>query len=418
MSAKLRQPRKKKKRKAQNPEMLQGKHVLLGVTASIAAYKIAALTRLLVKAGAEVQIIMTQSAKDFVTPLTLSTLSNRPVYSEYFDGKTGEWNSHIELAEWADIFLISPLTANSLAKLAWGVSDNLLLATYLSARCQVFFAPAMDLEMFQQASVQENMEKLQSLGHILIPPGSGDLASGLVGEGRMEEPEIILEVLQAWESYTKDFEGKKFLISAGPTQEHLDPIRYITNHSSGKMGLAIAIEASKRGGDVTLVHGPLQVSVPDFINSIKIISAAEMYTACMENSKDADVLVMSAAVSDYTPATKSDQKIKKKSENLTLELCKTRDILKALGEERKKDQFLVGFALETENEESNALKKLEEKNLDMIVLNSLRDKGAGFGGDSNQITLITKDKKTISFPLKNKRDVARDILNHIVQNIS
>ncbi len=398
--------------------MLQGKHVLLGVTASIAAYKTAALTRLLVKAGAEVQIILTPSAKDFVTPLTLSTLSKKPVYTEYFDGKTGEWNSHIELAEWADMFVIAPLSANTMAKMTWGICDNLLLATYLSARCQVFFAPAMDLEMFQQASVQENIENLQSLGHILIPPGKGELASGLVGEGRMEEPEHILEVLDKWEGSTRDLEGKKVMVSAGPTQEHIDPVRYITNHSSGKMGLAIALEASKRGADVTLVHGPLQVKVPDIVEAHKVVSAAEMHDACVEKSKDADIIIMSAAVSDYTPVTVADQKIKKKANDMIIEMKKTRDILKDLGAAKKKGQFLTGFALETENEESHALKKLEEKNLDLIVLNSLRDKGAGFGGETNKVTLISKDKKSQTFPLKSKREVARDILNHIVSQIS
>lgn len=398
--------------------MLKGKHVLLGVTASIAAYKIANLTRLLVKAGAEVQIIMTPSAKDFVTPLTLSTLSKKPVYTEYFDGKTGEWNSHIELAEWADMFVIAPLSANSLAKMAWGVADNLLLATYLSARCQVFFAPAMDLEMFQQATVKDNIASLQAIGHILIPPGSGELASGLEGEGRMEEPEEIIKYLENYEVHSEDLLGKKVLISAGPTQEKLDPVRYITNHSSGKMGLALAVEAHKRGAEVTFVHGPIEIRIPDFLNKISVVSAQEMHDQCLKAFKNSDIGIMSAAVSDYRPVIVAEEKIKKSDKSMNLELEKTSDILMDLGSKKAKDQFLVGFAMETENEQENAIGKLEKKNLDMIVLNSLKDKGAGFGHDTNKISLIDKDKKIHEFPLKTKREVARDILNHISSKIS
>jgi phosphopantothenoylcysteine decarboxylase/phosphopantothenate--cysteine ligase len=393
--------------------MLKGKHVLLGVTASIAAYKTAALTRLLIKEGAEVKVIMTPSSKDFVTPLTLSTLSKNPVFTEYFDGNTGAWNSHIELAEWADIYLIAPLSANTLAKMAWGVCDNLLLATYLSARCQVFFAPAMDLEMYRQKTVQDNIESLLSQGHILIPPGSGELASGLEGEGRMEEPEQITSVLSQWEGSSADFKGKRLLISAGPTQEHLDPVRFISNHSSGKMGLAIAVEAAKRGAEVTFVHGPLSVKIPTFLKCHAVVSAEEMYQACLKYAPKADVIIMSAAVADYSPVLASDQKIKKQSDLLTIEFKKTRDILKSLGEKKTKKQVLVGFALETQNEKKNAEKKLVEKKLDLIVLNSLQDKGATFNSDSNKITLIGKDKKSKDFPLKNKREVARDLLNYI-----
>lgn len=393
--------------------MLNGKHVLLGVTASIAAYKTAALTRLLIKEGAEVKVIMTPSAIDFVTPITLSVLSKNPVYTEYFNGKSGEWNSHIELAEWADVFLIAPLSANTLAKMAKGICDNLLLATYLSARCQVFFAPAMDLEMYRQKTVKDNINHLLSLGHMLIPPGKGELASGLSGEGRMEEPEQILEILKSWDFHNQDFIGKRFLISAGPTMEHLDPVRYITNHSSGKMGMALALEAHKRGAEVVFVHGPLQMAVPDFFESYAVVSAEEMYQICLKQTSKADVIIMTAAVADYTPAVKSGKKIKKKTENLNLELVKTKDILAEIGKKKKKGQYLAGFALETDNEEQNALSKLESKNLDLIVLNSLKDKGAGFSADTNKITLIGKDKKIVRFPLKNKNEVSRDILNHI-----
>jgi phosphopantothenoylcysteine decarboxylase/phosphopantothenate--cysteine ligase len=397
--------------------MLKGKHVLLGVTASIAAFKTATLVRLLMKEGAEVKVIMTESAKDFITPLTLSTLSKNPVYSEYFEGKTGEWNNHVELAEWADLYVIAPLSANTMAKMAHGICDNLLLAVYLSARCQVFFAPAMDLEMYKQTSTKENLETLQSMGHVLIPPGTGELASGLEGEGRMEEPENILDFLKKWDFRAEDLKGKKFLVTAGPTQEHLDPVRYITNHSSGKMGLAIALEAMKRGAEVKLIHGPLQVKVPDNIDTQAVVSAQEMYEACVVEMTNSDVIVMSAAVSDYSPKEISDQKIKKNDDDMSISLRKTKDVLKEMGS-RKKNQFLVGFALETENEEENALGKLERKNLDMIVLNSPNDEGAGFGGDQNKITIFTKDKNKSTFALKNKREVARDILDHIVKQIS
>lgn len=398
--------------------MLRGKHVLLGVTASIAAYKTAILTRLLIKAGAEVKIIMTPSAVDFITPLTLSTLSKNPVSIEYFDGKTGEWNSHIELSEWADVYLIAPLSANTLAKMAWGICDNLLLATYLSARCQVFFAPAMDLEMFQQESVQNNISTLESLGHIFIPPGDGELASGLEGQGRLEEPEVILEILEKWKVSGLDFRGKKILVTAGPTQENIDPVRYITNHSSGKMGLAIAIEATKRGAEVTLVHGPIQIKIPKNIRSISIVSANDMYQACIDEFTENDIVVMSAAVADYSPLSVSDIKIKKSDTNINIELNKTVDILKKLGQEKRKGQFIVGFALETDNEIENATKKLKEKNLDIIVLNSLRDEGAGFNGDKNKITLLRKDKKSKTFSLKSKQEVARDILDQIKEDFT
>lgn len=397
--------------------MLHGKHVLLGVTASIAAYKTAALVRLLVKAGAEVKVVMTPSAKDFVTPLTLSTVSKNPVLSEYFDGQTGEWNSHIELAEWADLILFAPLSANTLAKMAQGLCDNLLLAVYLSARCPIFFAPAMDLEMYQQESVKEHIRTLQSRGHYLIPAASGELASGLKGQGRMEEPEKIVQILDDWEGQKDDLSGKKVLVTAGPTREAFDPVRYISNHSSGKMGVAIAIEAKRRGAEVTLVHGPLSVGIPDNINTVGIESAEDLFKACAEIAPHMDITIMSAAVADYAPKIKADQKVKKKGDEMVLELVKTKDVLKELGKQKKKGQLLVGFALETNNEEENALKKLEEKNLDAIVLNSLRDEGAGFSTDTNKISILAKDKKRLDFPLRSKDDVARDILNFITKEL-
>ena len=399
--------------------MLRGKNVLLGVTASIAAYKSAFLVRLLIKEGANVKVVMTPSSKDFITPLTLSTLSKNPVYLEYFEGETGEWNSHIELAEWADLFLIAPLTANTMAKMAQGICDNLLLATYLSAsaRCQVFFAPAMDLEMYRQKIVQDNIEYLESMGHILIPAASGELASGLEGEGRMEDVEEIINFLQKFEVRVHDFKGKKILITAGPTQEKLDPVRYISNHSSGKMGIAIAQEALKRGAEVTLVHGPVQVKVPENMNVIPVESAKEMYDVCMKHGVDSDIIIMSAAVADYTPVIVADEKIKKLGEETTLKLQKTKDILKSLGIAKSKNQFLVGFALETENEEENAKKKLKEKKLDLIVLNSLNDEGAGFGYHTNKITIIFKNKEKLELPLMSKAEASRNLLSNIANEM-
>lgn len=397
--------------------MLHNKKVLLGVTASIAAYKATYLVRLFIKAGAEVRVILTESAKDFVTPLTLSTLSKNPVYSEYFNGKTGEWNSHVELAEWADIFVIAPLSANTMAKMVQGICDNLLLATYLSARCPVFFAPAMDLEMYQKPIVQENIESLQMMGHILIPAGSGELASGLEGEGRMEEPENIIKQIEQYSIPDNSLKGKKILISAGPTREYLDPVRYISNHSSGKMGVSLAIEASRRGGEVTLVHGPIKLKTPPSVKAHPVVSADEMFEACMKYFPESDVIVMSAAVADYKPAQLAVSKIKKSDSDFSLALVKNRDILKTMGESKKEGQYLVGFALETENERENANKKLVSKKLDMIVLNSLKDEGAGFDHSTNKVTLIKRSGAMLELPLKSKSEVARDILNDICRTL-
>lgn len=393
--------------------MLRNKKVLLGVTASIAAYKATFLVRYFIKAGAEVKVILTPSAKDFVTPLTLSTLSKNPVYTEYFKGETGEWNSHIELAEWADIFVIAPLSANTMAKMVQGITDNLLLATYLSARCQVFFAPAMDLEMYQKPIVQENIQALQMMGHILIPAASGELASGLEGEGRMEEPENIIPLIEQHYVSERSLEGKKVLVSAGPTREHIDPVRYISNRSSGKMGLSIAIEAAKRGAEVVLVHGPVNLKIPPSISAHPVVTADEMFDACMKYFTESDVIIMSAAVADYKPAQQESGKIKKSTSNLTIDLVENRDILKAMGEKKKKEQFLIGFALETDNELENSRKKLETKKLDLIVLNSLNDKGAGFDYSTNKVTLISKSNEIQELPLKSKTEVARDILNKV-----
>ncbi|HAW52657.1 MAG TPA: bifunctional phosphopantothenoylcysteine decarboxylase/phosphopantothenate--cysteine ligase CoaBC [Flavobacteriales bacterium] len=397
--------------------MLHNKKVLLGVTASIAAYKATYLVRLFIKAGAEVRVILTESAKDFVTPLTLSTLSKNPVYSEYFNGKTGGWNSHVELAEWADIFVIAPLSANTMAKMVQGICDNLLLATYLSARCPVFFAPAMDLEMYQKPIVQENIESLQMMGHILIPAGSGELASGLEGEGRMEEPENIIKQIEQYSIPDNSLKGKKILISAGPTREYLDPVRYISNHSSGKMGVSLAIEASRRGGEVTLVHGPIKLKTPPSVKAHPVVSADEMFEACMKYFPESDVIVMSAAVADYKPAQLAVSKIKKSDSDFSLALVKNRDILKTMGESKKEGQYLVGFALETENERENANKKLVSKKLDMIVLNSLKDEGAGFDHSTNKVTLIKRSGAMLELPLKSKSEVARDILNDICRTL-
>ncbi|MEQ8323213.1 MAG: bifunctional phosphopantothenoylcysteine decarboxylase/phosphopantothenate--cysteine ligase CoaBC [Vicingaceae bacterium] len=395
--------------------MLRGKKVLLGVTASIAAYKTAHLTRLLVKEGALVRVVITPSTRDFVTPLTLSTLSQNPVLFDYFKGETGEWNSHVELAEWADVMLIAPLSANTMAKMVQGICDNLLLAVYLSARCPVVFAPAMDLEMYRQGVVQENIAKLQSMGHLLIPAQSGELASGLSGEGRMEEPEQIVAVLRNMEDRAVKFKGKRFLVSAGPTREAIDPVRFISNHSSGKMGFAIANELVTMGADVVLVHGPVNLTPPKGVSAHTIESADEMYDACMKYFAECDVIVMSAAVADYKPVNPSEKKIKKKADEMTIELHKNKDILKEMGALKKKGQFLVGFALETDNEEANARKKLKEKNLDLMVLNSLKVEGAGFNHNTNQVTFIGKDGQSREIPLMSKTSVAIELLNEIAK---
>lgn len=397
--------------------VLNGKNILLGVTGGIAAYKAAFLVRLLVKKGASVKVVMTPSAKEFVTPLTLSTLSKNEVFSSFTneENENAQWNNHVELALWADLFLIAPATANTLSKMANGTSDNLLLACYLSAKCPVYYAPAMDLDMYKHPSTEQTFEKLNSFGNIQIPAAFGELASGLVGQGRMAEPEEIVSFLENDILKSLPLRGKKYLITAGPTYEAIDPVRFIGNHSSGKMGYAIAETAAELGAEVILISGPTALKLDnDFVKIIRVTSAEEMYAAAHKYFDKIDVAILSAAVADYRPSEVASEKIKKKDTELTLRLSKTKDILASLGE-IKKNQFLVGFALETENEEENAKLKLKKKNLDLIVLNSLRDKGAGFQTDTNKITLIGKDNKTLPFPVKPKKEVAKDILEYIIE---
>ena len=392
--------------------MLKGKHILLGITGSIAAYKAAALTRLLVKAGCEVQVVMTTLAKQFITPLTMATLSQRPILVEFFDPENGAWNSHIKLGEWADCMLIAPATANTLAKMAHGVADNLLLTSYLSARCPVAVAPAMDLDMFAHPSTQENLKLLASRGVKIVDPGSGFLASGLEGKGRMAEPEQIVEFLeQLFDEKKKSLTGKHLLVTAGPTCEAIDPVRYITNHSTGKMGYALAEELAARGARVTLVSGPTQLACPKGVERVDVRSAQEMYEASVEAFAKADGAVMCAAVADYTPAEVADRKIKKSDDDMAIRLKRTRDIAAELGRE-KGDRVLVGFALETDHEAEHAQSKLERKNLDFIVLNSLRDTGAGFGVDTNVVTLIDAAGAE-KLPLLTKGEVAARIVDKI-----
>ncbi len=402
--------------------VLNGKNILLGVTGGIAAYKAAFLVRLLTKKGANVKVVMTAAAKEFVTPLTLSTLSKNEVYSSFTNEETDSdsfkeptWNNHVELALWADLILIAPATANTMSKMAHGSCDNLLLAIYLSAKCPVYYAPAMDLDMYKHPTTNAVFEKLNSFGNIQIPAAFGELASGLLGQGRMAEPEEIISFLENDILKKLPLYGKKILITAGPTYEAIDPVRFIGNHSSGKMGYAIAEAAANLGAEVVLVSGPVNLKLEnDFVKIIRITSAEEMYKAAHEYFECSDIAVLSAAVADYRPLEIASEKIKKKTEDLSLQLTKTKDILASLGE-IKKNQFLVGFALETENEEENAKLKLKKKNLDLIVLNSLRDKGAGFKTDTNKITLIAKDNKVLPFPVKPKKEVAIDILEYIIE---
>lgn len=393
--------------------MLKGKKILLGITGSIAAYKSAVLVRLLIKAGAEVKVIMTPAAANFVGPLTLSTLSKNQVLSEL--SQNDSWANHVMLGRWADLMLIAPLSCNTLSKMASGACDNLLMAVYLSATCPVVAAPAMDEDMWKHPATKQNIEKIISFGNKVIPVGNGELASGLSGDGRMAEPEDIVKWLSDFFFRTQEFAGKKILVTAGPTYEAIDPVRFIGNHSSGKMGIAIAEEFLKRGATVTLVTGPVSQPINKSIQSIRIRSAAEMYEACMDLFPGVDIAVMSAAVADYTILNPAPEKIKKKTESLTIELTKTRDILKALGERKQKKQLLVGFALETNNEKDNALKKLHSKNADMIVLNSLNDAGAGFGHNTNKITIFDKAGNEYSFDTKSKTAVAEDIVNTILK---
>lgn len=398
---------------------MKGKKILIGVCGSIAAYKTALLIRLLVKAGAEVKVIMTPSATDFITPLTLSTLSKNPVGLNYFNTHTGEWANHVEYGLWADVFIVAPVTANTLGKMANGICDNLLIASYLSAKCPVFFAPAMDLDMYIHPSTKRNIDLLKSYGNQLIEVGHGELASGLSGDGRMEEPEIIFETLRNFFLNSNSLKGKKVLVTAGPTYEAIDPVRFVGNRSSGKMGFAIADQLALRGAEVKLVSGPTSLKNNNQnIQLIMVESAEEMFTACMSDFSKMDVIVMSAAVADYKPMEIADQKIKKKSDELSINLVPTQDILKQMGVMKKGNQFLVGFALETENEVANANDKLSRKNLDLIVLNSLNDIGAGFNSDTNKITIINKAGQQQSFEMKSKNEVAKDLVNVIVESIT
>lgn len=398
--------------------VLSGKKIILGVSGGIAAYKTATLVRLFIKAGAHVQVIMTPASKDFVTPLTLSTLSKNPVHSTFYNAEdeNAQWNNHVELGLWADLMVIAPATANTLSKMVNGNCDNLLIATYLSAKCPVYFAPAMDLDMYKHPSTLSSFKVLQQFGNTIIPAESGELASGLSGEGRMAEPENIIAFLEADLSSKLPLKGKKILITAGPTYEAIDPVRFIGNHSSGKMGFDIANEAAKRGAEVVLISGPTHFKVKNsLINLVRVVSAQQMYEACHEFYNDVDVAIAAAAVADYRPKNVAEQKIKKSEACFAIELEKTKDILASLGE-MKKNQFLIGFALETENEIENAKLKIQKKNLDLIVLNSLQDEGAGFGKPTNKVTFIDKDFTIEPMDLKSKEDVAVDIINKIINH--
>ena len=394
--------------------MLKGKHIILGVTGSSAAYKAATLTRLLVKEGASVKVVMTPLAKEFITPLTMATLSKSPIMVDFYNPENGDWNSHVDLGLWADLYLIAPASANTIGKMAGGIADNLLLTTYLSAKCPVMVAPAMDLDMYQHPATQRNLQILQSFGNIIIEPESGELASGLIGKGRMAEPEQIVTFITDYFAKRTDFKGKRVLVTAGPTYEKIDPVRFIGNYSSGKMGLAIAEELAGRGAEVILVCGPVNLKTRHpSIHRVDVESAAQMYEVASREFETCDIAVLSAAVADFTPKEKADRKIKRGKEDLVLELLPTRDIAAELGHVKKASQMLVGFALETNDEENNAFSKMQRKNLDMIVLNSLNDKGAGFGGDTNKVTIMDRTGGKTVYELKTKTEVARDIVNEI-----
>jgi phosphopantothenoylcysteine decarboxylase/phosphopantothenate--cysteine ligase len=399
--------------------MLKGKKILIGVSGSIAAYKAATLVRLLVKQGAEVKVIMTPDAHAFITPLTLSTLSKHPVLTRFTEGDEGVWNNHVELGLWADMLLIAPATANTIAKMAGGICDNLLLATYLSARCVTCVAPAMDLDMYAHPSTQFNLQRLRDYGNIVLPVAEGELASGLIGQGRMIEPEEIVQLLTSYTETTSKLKGKKVLVTAGPTYENIDPVRFIGNHSSGKMGFAIAETFARQGAMVTLISGPTDLQEQDpNIKRMNVTSAEDMYDKTVKAFEKADIAVMSAAVADYTPEKVSITKIKKNGDELHLKLKKTKDILAELGRKKKPNQVLVGFALETDNEVSNAVKKLHAKNLDFIVLNSMKSKGAGFGHDTNKVTIINRNGTQKDYKLKSKQEVALDIVNNIMDLVN
>jgi len=400
--------------------VLSGKKVLLAVTAGIAAYKTASLVRLFIKLDAEVQVIMTPASKDFITPLTLSTLSKNPVLSTFYDKEDENelWNNHVDLGLWADLMIVAPATANTLSKMANGICDNLVLATYLSAKCPIYIAPAMDLDMYKHDSTKINLKKLQSFGNSIIPVTSGELASGLVGEGRMAEPEDIVRFIENDVLSKLPLKGKKVLLTAGPTYEAIDPVRFMGNHSSGKMGFALAKAAANLGAEVTLIAGPTNQKITHtLVTRIDVVSAEEMYQTAHRYFAAIDIAILAAAVADYKPTIVSSTKIKKKESSLTIELEPTKDILASLGA-IKKQQFLVGFALETNNELENAIGKLQQKNLDAIVLNSLQDKGAGFATDTNKVTFIDNKLQQTTFELKSKVEVAKDIMNEILKRIN
>ncbi len=392
------------------------KNILVGVTGGIAAYKAAILVRLFVKSGCNVKVLMSPYAKNFITPLTLATLSKNPVFIDFYNPENGDWNSHVDMGLWADAFVIAPATANTVAKMSNGIADNLLLTTYLSAKCPVFFAPAMDLDMFKHQATQKNIQTLIERGNRVIDAETGELASGLEGKGRMAEPEIIFQRVFDFFSNKKDFAGKKVLITAGPTYEHFDPVRFIGNHSSGKMGFAIAEEFADRGAQVVLIAGPVRLKHHNpNITRINVVSAQEMYEQSINVFKKSDIAILSAAVADYSPVKKYDTKIKKKGDNLLIELKKTPDIAYNLGKIKRSDQKIIGFALETDNEQANAKEKLNKKNFDFIVLNSLRDKGAGFDTDTNKIKIFFNNGKVVDFELKAKTDVAKDIADEVIK---
>lgn len=390
---------------------------VLGITGSIAAYKACTLIRLLVKAGHEVQVVITPAGKEFITPVTLSALTSKPVISDFFAQRDGTWHSHVDLGQWADAMIVAPATASTIGKMANGVADNMLVTTYLSMKAPVFVAPAMDLDMYAHPSTQRNLDRLRQVGNVIIEPTCGELASHLVGKGRMEEPERIMDAVMAHLAQDKPLIGKKVLITAGPTYEKIDPVRYIGNHSSGKMGFALAEECAARGADVILVAGPVTLPTPNGVRRVDVQTAAEMYDAACEAFSTADAAILCAAVADFTVAQQAGEKIKRGNDGLQLTLVPTRDIAAELGHRKRAGQVLVGFALETQNEAANARDKMQRKNLDFIVLNSLRDKGAGFAVDTNKITILTPDAET-AYPLKPKREVAKDIVQTLCEKFN
>lgn len=395
--------------------MLKGKHIILGVTGSIAAYKAAVLVRLLVKEGAEVKVVMTELAKQFITALTMATLSKHPVMVEFYNPENGDWHSHVDMGLWADLYLVAPATANTIGKMAHGIADNLLLTTYLSAKCSVMVAPAMDLDMYRHSATQHNLGILRSYGNVIVEPTEGELASGLIGKGRMAEPEEIVSFIKNYFAVSTELTGKKVLLTAGPTYEKIDPVRFIGNYSSGKMGFALAEEMAARGAEVVLIAGPVHLkTIHPSIKRVNVESASGMYERVIEFSGDCDVVVSCAAVADFTPAVEAVSKLKREDDGLTLELKPTQDIAAELGMRKHAGQLLVGFALETDNEQDNALLKLKKKNLDLIILNSLKDKGACFGGDTNKVTMFDRDGGKYSYELKSKQKVAADIVTRIV----